>query len=262
MSGNLEASTTYRERNSTADRALDILAMFTKQKPVWAGSDIAANLGVARSTGYRYLHSLTTAGFVEEAEGGFRLGPRIFELAGLARAGLGLSDISLPIMRALSEQIDETVLLTRRSGRRVVCLDLVEPRRMVRLSYERGEVLPINAGAAAEVLLAWADPDEVAELLGAAPLERFTAKTLTDPEALRTRLAHIRKRGVAVSQGELDHHIVGIAAPVRGASGSVCAAISVAAPATRITRAECDVMEAGLRAAASAISHRLQLRDS
>ncbi|MET9491119.1 IclR family transcriptional regulator [Nocardia sp. NPDC006630] len=255
-------ASTYRERNSTADRALDILMLFSADKPVWTGSEVAIELGVARSTGYRYLQSLSSNGFIEEAAGGFRLGPKIFQLARLARAGLGLSDAALPAMRSLAAQINETVLLTRRSGRSVVCLDLVEAQHAVRLSYERGHVLPINAGAAAEVLLAWADPAEVTAVLEQAPLERFTTKTLTEPEALRKRLAHIRKQGVAVSHGELDPHILGVAAPIRNAEGSVCAAVSIAALAARVPRGELRNVEKAVREAAAAISRQLELREA
>ncbi len=252
---------TYRERNSTADRALDILTLFSAEKPVWTGSEVATALGVARSTGYRYLQSLIGSGFLEETAGGARLGPRIFELARSARAGLGLSEVSLPVMRLLAGRLNETVLLTRRSGRSVVCLELAEARQMVRLSYDRGQILPINAGAAAEVLLAWADPKEVRALLAQGPLESFTPKTLTDPEELRERLAYIRKRGVAVSRGELDEHILGVAAPIRNAAGAVCAAISVAALAVRVPRTELKNVEAAVRHAAATITRDLELRD-
>ncbi|WP_198407168.1 IclR family transcriptional regulator [Nocardia terpenica] len=262
QTGDHRAGSGYRERNSTADRALDILGLFSAGKPVWSGSEIADRLGVARSTGYRYLQSLVGRGFIEEAGHGYRLGPRVFELARVARAGLGLSEVALPVMRGLAEQVNEMVLLTRRSGRSVVCLDLVEASRGVRLTYERGQVLPINAGAAAQVLLAWADPVEVTALLGAGPLERFTARTITDPNMLRARLVQIRKQGVAVAQGELDEHILGVAAPIRDAGGAVCAAVSVAALAVRIPRAELPALKFTVRAAATDISRRLTLVDA
>ncbi|MGH3633173.1 MAG: IclR family transcriptional regulator [Mycobacterium sp.] len=251
----------YRDRNSTADRALDILLLFSEGKLVWTGMEIADHLGVARSTGYRYLQSLVNTGFIEEAAGGFRLGPRVFELARLARAGTNISDIALPTMRSLAASVNETVLLTRRSGRFVVCLDLVEAAHAVRLSYERGHVLPINAGAAAEVLLAWAPADEVTRVLTAAPLERFTAKTLTDPSQLQERLAQIRKDGVAVSRGELDEEILGVAAPIHDAKGSVIAAVSVAALASRVPRAELNAVKLAVKNAASTISEQLDLVD-
>ncbi|WP_084465925.1 IclR family transcriptional regulator [Nocardia salmonicida] len=255
--GNTRSSSGYRDHNSTADRALDILGLFTGDRPTWSGAELATQLGVARSTGSRYLQSLVGRGFLEEAPHGFRLGPRVFELARAARVGIGLSEIALPMMHSLADRVDQTVLLTRRSGRSIVCLDLVETRGAVRLTYERGHVLPINAGAAAAVLLAWADPTEVNTLLKAAPLERFTAKTLTRPDDIRARLVQIRKRGVAVSHGELDEHILGVAAPIRDAAGSVCAAISLAALATGVPLAQLDVFRNAVRDAAADISRQL-----
>jgi DNA-binding IclR family transcriptional regulator len=238
----------YRDRNSTADRALDILLLFNEDKLVWSGAEIADEIGVARSTGYRYMQSLVNAGFVEEASGGFRLGPRIFELARLARAGTNLTDIATPPMRSLSRAVGETVLL-------------VEAPHPVRLSYERGHVLPINAGAAAEVLMAWAPPDEVSAVLKAAPLERFTAKTLTDPGQLQTRLAQIRRDGVAVSQGELDEQTLGVAAPIHNARGDVIAAVSVAALASRVPRSEIKSVKVAVKNTAATISEQLAIAD-
>ncbi|MHA4854266.1 IclR family transcriptional regulator [Rhodococcus sp. MSC1_016] len=260
MSGQ-RALSGYRDRNSTADRALDVLLLFRDDKLVWTATEIADGIGVARSTGYRYLQSLVNSGFIEESANGFRLGPRIFMLAQLARASSSLSDIALPAMKSLAEKFGETVLLTRRSGRSVVCIDLVESAHAVRLSYERGHVLPINAGAAAEALLAWAPQGEVTELLAAAPLERFTAKTITDPTELQKRLAQIRKEGVAVSHGELDDEILGVAAPIYDAKGAVIAALSIAAVASRIPSRELKSVKTAVRSAAAGVSEQLAAVD-
>ncbi|MTD55427.1 IclR family transcriptional regulator [Amycolatopsis pithecellobii] len=251
-------SGTYRGRNSTADRTLDILLLYTADKPVWTGSDIAARLGVARSTAYRYLQSLIGTGLIEETEGGFRIGPRIFDLARSARTECGLSEVSLPAMRKLAAQLDGTVLLTRRSGRSVVCVELIEARPAVRLSYDRGLALPINAGAAAEVLLAWADPHEISMLLDSGPLARFTSRTLAAPDTLRARFTQIRNRGVAITRGELDEHILGVSAPIRDVTGAVCAAISVAALAARVRKGELKNLATAVCRAATAITHELE----
>jgi DNA-binding IclR family transcriptional regulator len=253
-----QSSGTYRGRNSTADRALDVLLLYAADKPVWRGYEIATQLGVAPSTAYRYLRSLVGGGFLEEAAGGFRLGPRIFELASSARAGLGMSEVALPIMRSLAARANAPVLLTRRSGRSVLCVELVRAHCVVPLSYERGHVLPINAGAPAEVLMAWADPEEIDKVLEPGPLERFTPRTLTDPDALRLRFTHIRRRGVAISRGELDEHILGVSAPVRNATGTVCAAVSIAIPAARIPPAGLAFAESAVRSAATTLARRLE----
>lgn len=100
-SGGPAAASQYRERNSTADRALDILGLFCDTRLCLSAQEVAQALGTARSTAYRYVQSLVGAGFLEEAPaGGFRLGPRVLELGRLARRSYGLSDVALPIIDA------------------------------------------------------------------------------------------------------------------------------------------------------------------
>ena len=228
---------TYRERNSTADRALDILSMFTDEVAAVSAAQVAERLGVARSTGYRYLQSLVSNRYLEEAAGGrFRLGMRVLELARLARRAHRLTDVAAPVVIDLAATVHETVLLTRRVGDIVTCLDRAESdTHRVRISYERGATLPVNAGASALVLLAWSDPDEARSVLRGTDLRRFTPATLTDVDALVERLATIREAGYSVTRSELDHDVLGIAAPIRDAGGRVIAAVSVAAVASRVS---------------------------
>jgi len=234
MSGS--ASPNYRERNSTADRALDILLMFSDEQLVVSGHAVAERLGVARSTAYRYLQSLVNSRFLEEAPGGgFRLGLRVLEIARLARRSFGLSEVAVPAMAALAEDVHETVLLTRRTGNLVVCVDMAEAgTRAVRISYERGTTLPLNAGAAALVLLAWLPPEEARQLLDSTDLHRFTSATLTSVDILMKRLDHIRRGGYSVTRGELDPDVVGIAAPIRDERQQVVAAVSIAGLSSRV----------------------------
>ncbi|MDX6741556.1 IclR family transcriptional regulator [Actinocorallia sp. A-T 12471] len=251
-------SGTYRERNSTADRALDILALFDDERLVIGGQEVADQLGVARSTAYRYLQSLASSGFIEEQRpSGYRLGPRVFELARLARKGIGLSEVARPVMRELVADVGETVLLTRRTGTSVVCLERESTDSPVRLSYERGHILPVNAGASALVLLAWAPEKEVRSVIEASGLPRLTGATVTDADALLARLAEIRELGYAVSRGELDPDVVGVAAPIRDESGAVAAAVSVAALAHRVPEERVPEVAAAVSAAAASISEKL-----
>ncbi|MEV4049811.1 IclR family transcriptional regulator [Amycolatopsis sp. NPDC049688] len=256
MSGPKPA-TTYRERNSTADRALEILGMFSDENPTVSGTEVAERLGVSRSTAYRYLQSLVSTRFLEEAPGkGFRLGLRVLELSRLARRTYGLSDIASPIIEELAADVGQTVLLTRRTGDLVVCLDRAESHaQRIRISYERGTVLPLNAGASATVLLAWDDPKTVRELLEKAELKRFTKETITDVDTLLARMDRIRSDGYAVSRSELDPDVMGIAAPIWGVrEGEVAGAVSVVGLVSHIpTQAERRIV-AKVRLAAARIS--------
>ncbi len=236
----------YRERNSTSDRTLDI-------EPV--------HRRAARSTAYRYLQTLTASGLVEEdGGGGFRLGMRIFELARVARKSYGFSEVVGPVLADLARTTGETALLTRRHGASVVCLDKHEADgRPLRVSYERGSVFTPNAGASALILFAWDDPAELTLLLSTVDLPPCTAGTPISPAEIVATLLPVREQGYLVSQGTLDQDAVGVAAPVRDPTGAVTAAVSVVAVASRVAPGDIDTLVREVLRAASALSGKLAL---
>ncbi|HET9078722.1 MAG TPA: IclR family transcriptional regulator [Acidimicrobiales bacterium] len=247
-------------RNATADRVIDVLTLFSEEHPVVTAAEVAHRLGMARSTSYRYLQSLRTAGLLEDDpdRSGFRLGPLILHLGRIARGRPQLGPLARPFLDALSTQTGETVLLTRRSGNQVVCLERVESRSPLRISYEPGHVLPLHAGASAMVLLAWSEPADVDAVLSAGRLPRFTSATVTDPRRLRRRLAAIRAQGYAESEGEVDEGVVGVAAPVFGADGRVAAGLSVVGPALRLAGRRRRSVVSAVRGSAAEFSDLLR----
>jgi DNA-binding IclR family transcriptional regulator len=253
-----QSGLTTSGRNTTADRAIDVLLLFDVSSPVLSAGDISERLGMSRSTTYRYLQSLRSSDLLEEdaAGGGFRLGPRVFELARIARQGLGLSEIALPVMSDLCAEVDETVLLTRRAGTMAVCLERVETSHPIRLSYERGHLLPLHAGAPSKVLLAY-EEEAGFDLESLGKLEQFTAATITDPPKLRKELARIREQGYALSSGEIDLGVRGVAAPIFGSDGTIAAGISVGALEFQVEDKDLHSVVQAVRAAAERVTSRL-----
>jgi DNA-binding IclR family transcriptional regulator len=256
--------TGYRESNSTADRALTILGLFTDERLVITAQEVANTLEVARSTGYRYVQSLIHSGFLEEVPGGgYRPGMRVLELARLARRAYGLSEIALPFMKRLAQEHGHTVVLTRRIGDQVVCLDRQESGNdLIRISYERGSRLPITAGASALILLAWLPIDDVRNLISADHRRRFTSETSTDVEALISRLDGIREQGYCETRGEVDRDALGIAAPIFDDSGDVVAGISTITLQHRVSDAERAQLITAVKDGAAKITRLLAITSS
>lgn len=255
-------TTNYRERNSTADRALNILEMFSDDHLVLSAAEVAEHLGVARSTAYRYLETLVQSNFLaEDGRAGFRLGLKVLQLSRLARQSYGLSDLAVPALRALADRFHQTVLLTKLMGNAVVCLEREESsEQYIRLSYQRGTILGVNAGASAQALLAWLSAKEVDQLLSSVRLERFTSNSVTVSTDLKTRLATIRTRGYAMSHGEVDPDAIGIAAPIFESSGAVLAAVSIVAIRSRISDSTVeDIIAAVVQTAADLTEQAVQL---
>lgn len=242
--------------NATASRAIDVLSLFTEDRPVVTASEVAAALGMSRSTTYRYLQSLRAAGLLEDDETGrgLRLGPRVLQLAAIARVSWSLGAAALPVMRRLAASSGETVILTRSAGSHVVCIEEVRSAHPIRLSYERGSVLPFHAGASAKVLLAWLPPEQQEALVGGGPLKGFTASTVTSPAALQADLGRIRTDGYAVSRGEVDAGVLGVAAPIFRSSGEVAAGLSLVAPQYRVAEHQIERLTKLVREAAAELT--------
>jgi DNA-binding IclR family transcriptional regulator len=215
---------------------VEVLDLFSESRTELTGRDVALSLGIARSSAYRYLESLCASGLVEETGSAtFRLGPRVLELAAIARRGLDLNGVATPVLRALAAKVGETALLTRRSGDRSVCVGRADAAdQQVTISYDVGHVMPLHAGAASKVLIAWLPDDELDHLAERAALETLTPATPTDLRRLRADLVEIREHGFAITRGEVDPGVCGIAVPLFDHEGRVVAGLSVAIPTYRL----------------------------
>jgi DNA-binding IclR family transcriptional regulator len=250
-----------REGNSTADRALAILEMFSHERPVLSARELAAGLGVARSTAYRYLQTLVSAGYLREgADGGFQLGGKIVELAEVARGRYHLVDLATPRMRGVAERFGQTVLLTKLVAGTILCVEQEDPpAQFVRLSYRRGGQMAFNAGASALVCVAWLDAGRLDTLLREHPLTAISASTITDESAFRARLAAVREDGYVVTRGEVDVEGMGIGVPVFDSTGAVIAGLSVVGLQTRIAEDDVPRIISALREASAGVTAGLDL---
>ncbi len=247
--------------NATADRAIDILLLFSDEKPVWSAAEIAAHFDMPRSTAYRYINSLRAYALIEEdANGGFHLGPRIFPLARIAKASTSILTVAAPHLAALNRQFGEAVTLYERVGHEAIALTRLESLHRVRVNYVRGQLLPWPAAASSKVLLAHASPEDQRALFRLMVPERYTEKTIRSFSALRSVLAKIRREGYAFSDQERDHGIRGIAAPIfsRG-EGRYC--VTISGPSFRLTDKKRPEMKLSVVRTAAKISEALLQTD-
>ena len=250
-----------RAANTTADRAIDTLLLFSDEKPNWSAAEIAARFDMPRSTVYRYLNSLRSyALIVEDADGGFQLGPRIFPLARIAKASTSILTVAAPHLGALNRQFGEAVTLYERVGHEAIALTRLESLHRVRINYIRGQLLPWPAAASSKVLLAHASRDEQRGLFRLMVPERYTEKTIRSISALRSVLGRIRREGYAYSDQERDHGIRGIAAPIFSQEeGRYC--VTMSGPSFRLTDKKRPEMISSVVRTAAKISEALLQTD-
>ena len=115
----------------------------------------------------------------------------------------------------------------------------------LRDSIPVGASLSMLAGSAAQILLAWEEPDRLHRGLQGA---KFTATTLSG----------VRRRGWAQSVSEREVGVASVSAPVRGPSGRVVAAVSISGSIERLTRQPGRLHAAAVVAAAGRLTEVLR----
>jgi DNA-binding IclR family transcriptional regulator len=232
--------TTARDRppeeaaeDSSFARGLRLLLTVADRGEVRA-DELGTLLDMPVSTVYRYLRTLGDFGFVDRHGGQFRLGPRLLIGTGATVSAERLIRHADAALRMLADETGETAIVVRRIGLSCVCLHEVESDAALRVTFEPGTMSPLYAGAPGRVLLAFAPPEVLEEVL-AQDLLRITDATPTE-EALRNGLGEIVLGGIAMSEGELIDGSVAMAAPLFREDGIV-GAIALLGPAFRCDEA-------------------------
>ena len=210
-------------------RGLRILLTVADRGEVRA-EELALLLDTPTSTVYRYLRTLTAFGFVDRRDGRYLLGPRLVIGSGTNVTSEQLIRIADPVLRYLVAETGETAVITRRIGLSAVCLHRVESEHPLRVTLEPGSMSPLHAGATSRVLLAYASPEIVDELV-VRGLAHVAAATPGE-SVLREMLAETRDTGIARSEGELVSGAVGIAAPIFR-DGGIVGAVGIIGPKSR-----------------------------
>lgn len=224
------------------DKTVSILASIAEEPRSLA--ELVAVTGVPRATAHRLAMALLAHRLLaRDGAGRFMLGSRLGELASavpdplIAAAG--------PVLEQLRDEVGESVQLYRVEDQQRVCIAVADRGAGLRTTVPVGSRLPLTAGSGAQVLCAWRTDPGLADVLAEA---QFTERTL----------AAVRRRGWAQSIAEREAGVASVSAPVRGAAGTVIAALSVSGPIERLGRAPGPRIASTLVAASRALSVRLR----
>ncbi|MBJ8346698.1 IclR family transcriptional regulator [Antrihabitans sp. YC2-6] len=218
----------------SVDRALLVMEILAKLGQAGV-TEIAAELGVHKSTVSRLIAVLESRGYVEQLSdrGKYRLGFSIVRLAGSTSAQLDLAKQSQSACDALAAEAGETTNLAILDDTRAINIVEASGAGEISLRSWVGQSCPAHATSSGKVLLSGLDPREVRKRLGT-KLEAFTDNTVNRIVDLDVELAQVREIGWASVREELEIGLNAVAAPVRDSTGAVVAALSVSGPAYRL----------------------------
>lgn len=240
------------------ERALQILGCFDDEHPERGITDIAQDVELHKATAHRIVTTLVNYGYLERSNDKkqYRLGLELANLGFKVIRRMDLRRESLPYMKELVHEWDETCDLSIFDQGRVFYIEVLRGNRALTIAAEVGQWLPAHCTASGKLFLAHLPVTELDEMLEQ-ELVPYTEKTITSPGELREQLMNIREQGYAVDFEELEPGVCAVAAPIFNRSGRMIAAIGGPSPVSRVTLERIDQIANAFMDAARAISHRM-----
>lgn len=242
--------------------AAQMLREFGKGDTQLGVSELARRVGVGKSTAHRVVWTLVQEELLEKVEdtGLFRLTSTMRNLGVNAETALSLHQAATGPLDQLRSITGHTLHVAILDGTDVLYVERRESPGALAVFHRVGGRNAAHVTSTGKLLLAFLDPEEQARVIGSMRLTRKTPHTITSRTAFLAELASIRRQGYSENVFESELGMVSVAAPIRGRTGRVVAALSVAG---KVENGEPDAVRKLTRPlieAAGRISHNLGWR--
>ncbi len=225
-------------------------------------SEIARQTGYPLSTVHRLVATLAREGYVDSDEQTkrHRIGLTVFSLAQRASSARGYDGTALPVLRRVANETQESALMSVLDRGHQLYLHHIHGPSQINVIGEPGSRGPLHCTAMGKVLIAFAPPDVRDDLVATLELTPRGPHTITDRQAFAEEITRVRADGYAIADEEHEAGIRAVGVPVLAADGTATAAISVAAPSFRKTRANLVALVPTLALAAKELALTLPTR--
>ena len=216
---------------SSLERLLQVIDLFTPDKPEWTADQIGGVMAVSRATQYRYIKALTNAGLLASAgDGRHRLGPRFVVLDRQIRLSDPLLRHGPPVMARACRELGNAQLLCTYFGDEVLCIhqELVDPS--IHSSMERGRPFPLFRGSPSRAILAWLPESHLRNLMLSHSHEIRETGLGSNWTEFRQRIKDIRAQGHYIGRGEIDRDLMGVGVPILRAGGELVGSLTTIMP--------------------------------
>lgn len=204
----------------SVNRVVRILTTLAEHPYPMGVKELAAQLHISSTAVHRMLGTLAAVGWVEQnaRTSRYRVGTRLLGVGAAALITNPIVQNGIGFLQRLSDSTGYDSFLSTLVGGRVVYLGRIHGRAGPEMDFAAGVSMPAHAFADGKLLLAHL-PEPERQLIYEGGLQRYTERTIVDPEAMEAELATIRRDGYALDRGERFIKGRAMAVPVLGPDG-------------------------------------------
>jgi IclR family pca regulon transcriptional regulator len=228
-----------RHSLQTLERGLDVIQVFSRERPALTLSEVAQLAGITRASARRILLTLQMLGHMRSDGRTFSPTPRLLSLGWTYLSTLSFTETAGLLLEELSDEVNEACSTATLALPDAVYVTRVPTRRVVSINLHVGSRVPAMHSSMGRVLLADLPPEQVEAFVRSQQLNKYTEHTIADHDAIIAEVERARRQGWAIVDEELEIGLRSIAAPIRRADGRVLAAANISAVASRVS---CETM--------------------
>lgn len=236
----MNTNTSKRPANlvQTIERVDQLLMILSTAPEGLSLSDLAGKVGLPKGTTHRLVSSLAYFNYIQQtpATRKYKLGFKLATLGEMVLDQIDLRNEAHPLLFELSQKVMEIAHLVVQDNDEALYIDKIQPSRVgLHMSSRIGYRAPLHCTAVGKVFLSQRPNREVIRILQKKGMAQSTVNTITDVNLFKSHLEIVKKEGYAIDDEEHSDGVRCVAAPVFNKNGEIIAAISVSAPAVRVT---------------------------
>lgn len=242
-------------------RSLDVLIAIADLGRTATNAELSERVGLHPTTTLRMLGSLVARQFLRQLpDGTYDLGSRALDIGNAFVRRISISRHANEIAQMLADEVKETASVGILDEGSVLYIAIAHGQPDLGIQSMPFGRHPLYCTALGKALIAELPWPEAEEMIRRTPMERLTANTIINLEALKRDIKLTHSRGWAVDDRERTSGVICIAAPIRDYSSRIVAAVSISGPDFRISQRGVEKLANTVRQAGQHASELLGLK--
>ncbi|MEN8152852.1 MAG: IclR family transcriptional regulator [Acidobacteriota bacterium] len=233
--------------NNTVKKAFDIVRLVEKNQGKLTLSDIVRILEMNKTTVFRSLKTLEDLEILEKIDKFYYLGISLFELGNKVYLKQIIVEKIHPILKMLSEEVNETVNLAKLHNGMVLYLDKIESTRSLQIQSSIGDTLPLYCTSLGKSILSILPEEETEKIFDSFKFKKFTQNTIINKKSLIKQIEKVKDRGFSVDEEEFEEGLVCVSVPLFLKEHSFYGGLSLSGPSIRFTQKNINIIASRLK---------------
>ncbi len=232
--------------SNSVKKAFDIIKFISNNQGKLSLSELGRQLGMNKTTLFRYLETLELLNILEKRDSNWYLGIELFSLGHKVDANRRIVDRIHPQLQEISRRLNETVNLVGMYDNSALYLDKVESSRELQMRSKLGDHLPLHCTSLGKAILSSMPAVEVDAILNVIELKPYTEHTVTSIPELKKQIEFVKNNGYSLEKEELEPGLSCIAVPLHIKSIDFYGGISFSGSPYRFTEEKVKELSAEL----------------